>query len=86
MHRWITFRKLNKLVKSSASAAIKNIFTPEKHNFLYVAASCLPYHISGYTSRTQEILKALREQNSQLNLFVLTRTGYQQPDRHRLSA
>ena len=76
MHRWITFRKLNKLVKSSASAAIKNIFAPEKHNFLYVAASCLPYHISGYTSRTQEILKALREQNSQLNLFVLTRTGY----------
>jgi glycosyltransferase involved in cell wall biosynthesis len=34
-------------------------FLPKKENFLYVPASCLPYHISGYTTRTHEILKAL---------------------------
>lgn len=41
---------------------------------LYVAASCLPYHISGYTSRTHEILKALQASGNQVH--AVTRPGY----------
>ena len=76
IHGWMTFHRLNRLVSSSVSRNVRSGFTPESNNFLYVAASCLPYHISGYTSRTHEILKALKNQFRNLNLFVLTRTGY----------
>ena len=74
IHGWMTFHRLNRLVSSSVSRNVRSGFTPESNNFLYVAASCLPYHISGYTSRTHEILKALKNQFRNLNLFVLTRT------------
>ena len=48
-------------------------------NFLYVAASSLPYNISGYTIRTQSLLKAM--QKAGLNVLVQTRPGYPW-DRH----
>lgn len=49
-------------------------YEPEPGRLLYVAASSLPYHISGYTTRTHEVLCALRAQG--LELSVLTRLGY----------
>ena len=59
IHSWFTFYKLNKLVKQKTNRVVLGNFLPKKENFLYVPASCLPYHISGYTTRTHEILKAL---------------------------
>ena len=61
IHSWFTFHKLNKLVKQKTNRVMLVLgnFLPKKENFLYVPASCLPYHISGYTTRTHEILKAL---------------------------
>ncbi|MCP3669839.1 MAG: glycosyltransferase [Gammaproteobacteria bacterium] len=41
---------------------------------LYVPASSLPYHISGYTTRTHEVMRALTEVG--IDLHVLTRPGY----------
>jgi len=41
---------------------------------LYVAASALPYHISGYSVRTHELACALR--GLQSNVYVMTRPGY----------
>jgi len=41
---------------------------------LYVPASALPYHISGYTTRTHEVILALRACGA--NVHVLTRPGY----------
>ena len=41
---------------------------------MYVPASCLPYHISGYTTRTHAVIGALRDAGA--NLRVLTRPGY----------
>ena len=58
IHYWFTFYKLNKLVKQKTNRVVLRNFLPKKENFLYVPASCLPYHISGYTTRTHEILKA----------------------------
>ncbi len=59
IHSWFTFYKLNKLVKQKTNRVVLGNFLPKKENFLYIPASCLPYHISGYTTRTHEILKAL---------------------------
>ncbi len=44
-----------------------------KH-LLYVAASCLPHHISGYTTRTQAVIAALQKAGARVS--VLTRPGY----------
>ena len=52
------------------------------NNILYLAASCLPYHISGYTARTQALLNALSEKNAPV--VALTRTGYPWDRRDRL--
>ena len=86
IHSWFTFHKLNKLMKQKTNRDVLRNFLPKEENFLYVPASCLPYHISGYTNRTHEILKALNNaidesqlaniENSNAKLFVLTRTGY----------
>lgn len=47
---------------------------PESSTLLYLAASCLPYHISGYTARTQALLESLVESNTKV--IALTRPGY----------
>lgn len=44
------------------------------NRILYVPASCLPYHISGYTTRTHAIIRALRDAGA--DVHVLTRPGY----------
>lgn len=41
---------------------------------LYVPASALPYHISGYTTRTHEVIRALGEAG--VDVRVVTRPGY----------
>ncbi len=53
----------------------------DRKGVLYVAASALPHHVSGYTLRTQELLSALRGQG--VELACLTRPGYpaDRPDR-----
>ena len=85
LHSFYTIYKLKKLISSAGRAKPPRDFIPQKGNFLYVPASCLPFHISGYTNRTHEILKSLKAGFDSHNtahpddprkLFVLTRTGY----------
>lgn len=45
-----------------------------RNRVLYVAASSLPYHISGYTTRTDSLVRALIKQGC--DLTVATRVGY----------
>ena len=49
-------------------------YDPVAKRMLYVPASCLPYHISGYTTRTHEVIRALGEAG--VDVQVLTRPGY----------
>ena len=49
-------------------------YSPVSGRFLYVASSALPYHISGYTTRTHEVLRAIRDEG--VDLRVMTRPGY----------
>lgn len=55
-------------------------YRPVGGSLLYVAASCLPYHTSGYTNRTHELNLALQEAGK---VTVVTRPGYpwDRPDR-----
>jgi glycosyltransferase involved in cell wall biosynthesis len=50
---------------------------------LYVAASALPYHVSGYTTRTHEVVSALRAISQ--DVHVMTRPGYPWDRRDRLA-
>ncbi|MBP6623122.1 MAG: glycosyltransferase, partial [Alcaligenes sp.] len=49
---------------------------------LYVPASALPYHISGYTTRTHEIIRAMQATGG--DICVLTRPGYPWDRKDRL--
>ncbi len=49
-------------------------YEPIPQSLLYVAANCLPYHVSGYTTRTHEILVAL--QHAGIQTHAITRAGY----------
>jgi glycosyltransferase involved in cell wall biosynthesis len=49
-------------------------YSPDANGILYVAASVLPYHTSGYTTRTHEIFCALHDLES--NAHMMTRPGY----------
>lgn len=49
-------------------------YEPVAGRLLYVASSALPYHISGYTTRTHEVLRAIHEVG--VDLRVMTRPGY----------
>lgn len=49
---------------------------------LYVAASALPYHTSGYVTRTHEVICAMRAAGA--NVHALTRPGYPWDRRDRL--
>lgn len=59
-------------------------YEPEPKSLLYIPASCLPYHISGYTTRTHAVLSSLRKAGVRLN--VLTRPGYPWDRADRLQA
>ena len=56
-------------------------YLAESGSILYVAASVLPYHTSGYTTRTHEVIQALVSVGARV--YVLTRPGYpgDRPDR-----
>jgi len=58
-------------------------YAPAPGSLLYVAASCLPYHISGYTTRTHEVIRALRGAGGEVH--ALTRPGYPWDRRDRLA-
>ena len=72
MHRALTLYGLNRLLRQPPVPKLS--CSPASPRLLYVAASCLPYHISGYTARTQEVLMALRAAGADVR--VLTRPGY----------
>ena len=49
-------------------------YVPDSGSMLYVTASCVPYHASGYATRTREVLRELSQQG--IRLHALTRPGY----------
>ncbi|WP_225009597.1 glycosyltransferase [Novosphingobium percolationis] len=49
-------------------------YSPKPRSLLYVAASAMPYHISGYTTRTAALLSAIAA--SGVELTAATRPGY----------
>ncbi len=54
--------------------ASRAAYAAQADSMLYVAASALPYHTSGYTIRTQELVRSLLK--SGLKVSVLTKPGY----------
>ncbi len=72
--------------------AVAPDYSPAPNRVLYVAASSLPYHVSGYTLRTQGLLHALR--GAGMDVLCVTRPGYpqdrldsksgQEPGRHEI--
>lgn len=57
-------------------------YVPEPTSMLYVAASALPYHTSGYTTRTHEVIRALGAAGVQVH--AVTRPGYPWDRKDRL--
>lgn len=47
---------------------------PIENRILYVASSSLPHHITGYTSRTHAVIKAIS--SKELDVISVTRPGY----------
>lgn len=81
IHRLGTFKTLEHLLKEAQLSSDRDSsFTPISGRLLYVAQSCRPYDINGYTARTHELLKALHKEG--YDIHVLTRTGYPW-DRHK---
>lgn len=68
--------RLGWLAKSAST------YDPVAERMLYVPASSLPYHISGYTTRTHEVIRAFREAGADVQ--VLTRPGYPWDRKDRL--
>jgi hypothetical protein len=56
--------------------ARKPAYEPRPRSLLYCAASALPWHTSGYTTRTQALLQAPRMAAQGGTLTALTRAGY----------
>ena len=71
LNRVLTVRALERRLRGRAS---RMQYVPEPGSVLYVAASSLPYHTSGYTTRTHELIRALGAAGA--NVHVLTRPGY----------
>ena len=57
-------------------------YEPIAGSMLYVAASSLPFHTSGYTTRTHEVIRALRATGAEVH--ALTRPGYPWDRKDRL--
>lgn len=71
-YRILTFAGLKLLLRYLT--AVPKPSAAENARLLYVPASCLPYHTSGYTTRTHAVIRALIKVG--LDVRVLTRTGY----------
>lgn len=70
-NRQLTFHGLNWRLRTSTRDVP---YASEPGSMLYVAASSLPYHTSGYTTRTHEVTRALGLAGGRVH--VLTRPGY----------
>lgn len=79
VNRWLTTRTLERKVSRLAGVTP---YRPVPGSMLYVAASALPYHVSGYTTRTHEVVCALRSIGP--DVHVMTRPGYPWDRRDRL--
>jgi glycosyltransferase involved in cell wall biosynthesis len=71
LNRWITVRTLEHKARQRARVAPS---FAESGGMLYVAASALPYHTSGYTKRTHEVIRALASVGERVH--AMTRPGY----------
>lgn len=71
LNRLVTFHALKWRLGQRARQAK---YVPGPASMLYVAASALPYHTSGYTTRTHEVIRALGAAGARVH--VLTRPGY----------
>jgi glycosyltransferase involved in cell wall biosynthesis len=84
--RWLAFNRvltvhtLGQLVRQQRRSPA---YEALPGSLLYVAASALPYHISGYATRTHELLGALRALSP--NVHVMTRPGYPWDRRDRVA-
>lgn len=72
-----------KLLLGYSTRDNKLVYEPVAKCLFYVPASSLPYHISGYATRTHAVIYAL--QNAGLKVHVLTRPGYPWDRRDRVS-
>jgi glycosyltransferase involved in cell wall biosynthesis len=71
LNRLVTYHTLKWRLRKGARAAA---YAPDSASMLYLAASALPYHTSGYTARTHEVIRALGAAGARVH--VLTRPGY----------
>ncbi|OLL28691.1 glycosyltransferase WbuB [Burkholderia sp. SRS-W-2-2016] len=71
LSRWLTVRTLDRKAKRRAPA---RSFDADGGGLLYVAASALPYHTSGYTTRTHEVIRAMTSAGGRVH--AMTRPGY----------
>jgi len=79
-NRVLTYRVLGHRLQQIQGK--ENSYTPEPGSLLYVAASVLPYHTSGYTTRTHEVVNALGKAG--VRVYVHTRPGYPWDRKDRL--
>jgi len=70
-HRAMTLGVLRWLLRPKIR---RTPYVPAARRVLYVAASSLPYHISGYTTRTHELVRAMSAMG--VDALALTRPGY----------
>ncbi|MGO3130545.1 MAG: glycosyltransferase [Alcaligenes sp.] len=80
-NRFLTVRMLRR--KTQQRRPVQTPYEPVPGRLLYVAASALPYHISGYTTRTHAIAQALQAAGGDVR--VLTRPGYPWDRKDRLA-
>ena len=71
LSRWLTTGILQQKIQNKSAP---RPYDPVSGKLLYIAASALPYHISGYTTRTQALLSALSRADGQV--VAVTRPGY----------
>jgi glycosyltransferase involved in cell wall biosynthesis len=75
--RWLALSRrftVHMLGSRLCDRAQTRAYEPKPNSLLYVAASTLPYHTSGYTTRTHEVIRALKATGA--NVEALTRPGY----------
>ena len=72
LYRKVTLAVLERLLKRCERK--RRTHRPVTKRLLYVPASSLPYHISGYTTRTHEVILAMGEAGADVR--VVTRPGY----------
>ncbi|MFU2052019.1 glycosyltransferase [Bordetella hinzii] len=79
LSRQLTFHALSWRLRPRA---VRPAYEARAGSMLYVAASSRPYHVSGYTSRTQEVIRAFVDAGA--DVHALTRPGYpwDRRDRH----